>query len=50
VTTLVLKSVLDDLGLSQGVLARVTGLSRPAVNALVNNGAWPARAERDSLK
>lgn len=49
-TTLVLKSVIDDLGISQGALASVTRLSRPAVNALLNSGAWPARADRGALK
>lgn len=45
-----LKSVLDALGVSQGELARATGLSRPAINALVNRGVWPSRMKRDALK
>lgn len=48
--TLRLKAVLDALDVSQGELARATGLSRPAVNALLNRGVWPARGKRESLK
>lgn len=48
--TLKLKSVLDAIGVSQGELARATGLSRPAINALINRGVWPSRVKRDALK
>src|SRR5262245_50922916 len=45
-----LKSVLDEIDASQGELARATGLSRPAVNGLINSGMWPKRTKREALR
>lgn len=48
--TLPLKTVLDELQVSQGLFARSVGLSRPAANALLNNGIWPVRVNRAAIK
>lgn len=38
-----LKTVLDDLGLTQVDLCRITQISKPAASRLVVHGQWPAR-------
>lgn len=43
--SLVIKDVLDQHQISQGELANAIGISRSAVNQVVNNGIWPKQAE-----
>ncbi|AMV00305.1 ExeA family protein [Xanthomonas citri] len=48
--TLRLKSMLSTTGITQGKLARAVGLSRPALNGLINHGALPTGADRDAIE
>lgn len=43
--TLRLKRLLTDAGIKQGVLAAAAGLSRPALNALINHGQLPTSCD-----
>lgn len=47
--TLRLKTVLADAGIKQGALATAIGLSRPALNALINHDRLPAGCDRDAV-
>ncbi|MGO1072300.1 ExeA family protein [Lysobacter sp. CA199] len=47
--TLRLKSILADAAIKQGALAKAVGLSRPALNALINHNQLPRGLARDSV-
>lgn len=47
-----IKQVLDQYQISQGELASALGISRPAINQVVNHNKWPASSDglRDAMK
>lgn len=49
-TVLQLKHVLKTCAISQLDLERITGVSRPRLNELVNHGHWPRGVNREQLK
>lgn len=48
--TLRLKRLLTDAGIKQGVLATAAGLSRPALNALINHGQLPTSCDPAAVR
>lgn len=47
--TLRLKSILASAGIKQGTLASAVGLSRPALNSLINHDVLPATYDRNAV-
>src|SRR5690606_2965037 len=45
-----LKAVLAEASIQQDKLARAVGISRPALNGLLNHGQWPRKVDRAALK